>query len=176
MKKLCLSVAVMACVAASSFAGTITWGSADLGGTYSDGWLVELVEDVGLDGITITTLFDDHTIVGGDSFISTPITTAIAAGKGGTTWGDTFNAPGSSLALSDQVYSVIYNAATFGAATQFIIADASPYTLPATDIDAAYTVTSVSGSWRPITPVPEPGSIILFALGLVTLAARRKRR
>ncbi len=177
MKKFCLSAIVLACVACSSVAGTISWNyGGDLGGSYTAGWLVELIEDVDKDGIDITTMWDDHSITGDDAFITTPITTVIVNNKAGTYWGTTFSAPGSSLATSDRIYSVIYNASTFGAATQYQVVDSSPFTLPATDIDTDYIQSTVNGSWAPIVAVPEPGSIALFAIGLVTLAVRRKRR
>jgi hypothetical protein len=184
IKRVASLLAVLALIAGSSYGGTITWGYlGDLGGGYTAGWLVELIEDVNGNGIGIggiagsgSVLYDDRSFDQDDAFVGTPVTTTLQSGKTGTGWGTTFGAPGSTLALSDSVYTVIYNAASFAAATQYQVIDSSPYTLPASDIDAAYTVTSVSGSWAPIVPVPEPGSIALFALGLVTLAARRKRR
>ncbi|MBT3192299.1 MAG: PEP-CTERM sorting domain-containing protein [Verrucomicrobia bacterium] len=177
MKRIVLGVSMLALVAGSTFGGTITWSyGGDLGGAYSDGWVVELIEDVAQDGINITTMWDDHTITGDDAFISTPVTTALVDGKAGVVWSTPFSAPGASLASSDHIYTVIYNATSFGAATMYQVVDSSAYVLPATNIDADYTLSAApAGAWSPIVPVPEPGSIALFALGLVTLAARRKR-
>jgi hypothetical protein len=178
LKKIVLAVAVTVCFVSVSIAGTIQWGySGDLGVSYTAGWLVELIEDVAKDGVTVGTMYDDHTMTGGDSFISTPITTTLVNNKAGTFWGTSFGSPGASLELGDNIYTVIYNASTFAAATQYQVVDASPYVLPASDVNATYSQGNPpAGTWAPIVPVPEPGTIMLFALGLVTLVARRKRR
>ena len=184
MRKLNLWVALIMCSASVGTASVITWGyGADLGSGYTDGWLVELIEDVGKDGISIgglagsgSVMWDDRTLDGDDRFIDTPVQTVLATAWGWRGYSDTFSSPGSSIALGDNVYTVIYNASTFGAATEYIIVDSAPYALPSTDVPNTYSLTSVSGSWAPIVAVPEPGSIALFALGLVTLVARRKRR
>jgi len=180
VKKVLGLVAVASLMTATAgYAGLITWGfTGDLGVSYN-GYLVELVEDVGKDGFSITTLWDDHTITGGDEFISTPIQATIAGANKGAApyqWGASFTSPGASLTYSDNIYTVIYNASTFGAATQYQIVDATPYVLPAGDAPADYLSSTVSGSWAPIVAVPEPGSMILFGLGVATLALRRRKR
>jgi len=68
---------------------------------------------------------------------------------------------------------VIYDGATIGAATHYEIVDASPYVLPAADGDATYSMATVSNGWQ---PVPEPCTMALLGLGLVTLAGRSIRR
>ena len=184
MKKIGFVGLLAIVLAGSSHAGTITWGYfGDLGGSYQAGWLVELVEDVNKDGIQLgggagsgMALYADRSTDSDDTFVTTPVTKALSSGKSGTNWGTTFDSPGSSLALGDNVYSIIYNADSFANATQYIIVDSSPYALPSFNNDADYIQTSLNGSWAPIVPVPEPGTMALFALGLMTLAARRKRR
>jgi hypothetical protein len=57
-----------------------------------------------------------------------------------------------------------------------MVIDMTPYSLPSSDIPDTYALSTSNDTWAPIVPVPEPGSVVLFALGLVTLAARRKRR
>lgn len=81
-----------------------------------------------------------------------------------------------------------FDASTEGAATEAgIIYGTSGWNvgavLPAPDNPAVlldYAQVQSSGSnngtgWQAVAPVPEPGTIMLFALGLVTLVARRKR-
>ncbi len=185
-----LGIVMIALAASTSFGGTIAWAYAsDLGGSYTAGWLVEIIEDVNQDGISIGGGLGSGMIMyrnpgdlsrahldGDDTWVTANITTTLQSGKTGTGWGTTFNAPGSSLATSDNIYTVIYNGATFESATQYRVVDASPFALPSTDIDADYAPGSVNGAWAPIVAVPEPGSMVLFALGIVTLAVRRKRR
>jgi len=159
-------------------AGTITWGyTADLGGSYSEGWLVELWEDVDKDNTggswyDSVSIWNDHTS-GGDDIFREPNTAALVSGKGGVYWGDSFSfGTGGDLKTNDWVFSVIYNAATFAGATQYQVVDTTPYALPINDIDADYRIGSVAGQWHNI--IPEPGTLTLLGLGLLTVGIRRR--
>ena len=182
MKSIAILVVLVACFATASFGGTIRWGyGGDLGAAYVNGWLVELIEDVDQDGIDIAAMWDDHSITGDDTFISTPVTTALVAGKAGVVWGAPFTSPGASLQLGDHVYTVIYNSSTFMGATMYQVVDAAPTPLPGFDVDTDYILSAApNGAWTAMgpvpDPVPEPGTIALLGLGLATLAVRRKRR
>ncbi len=185
MKKVILVLLVGIGVICSSLAGSIDWGyGSDLGGSYTEGWLVELIIDVNEDGIgSGSWYYNPNTtarwIDGDDDFASTPITsTLITGGRSGTTyWGSSFNiTPSSSPAFSNKVYTVIYDGTSYADASNYQVVDSTPYSLPTDDGPATYSQTSVSGSWTPIVQVPEPASFMLFVVGLATLAIRRRKR
>ena len=155
------------CCALSANAGLISWiYGADLGVSYTAGWSVRLYEDVNQDG------FGGGFTIGADDVYSS-IETFLASGKSGVNWGDSFNSPGGSLALSDHVYTVIFNDAVVASATQYIIVDAATFVLPGTDVDSSYIPASVNGSWQ---AVPEPSTMALLGIGLATTAFVRKRK
>ena len=164
-KALAISACIIAC-ASACFGGTIQWafGGNLAGQGYSDGWVVALFEDTGNDGFGVGGVLDAN-----DQFVG--ITDTITTGKSGQGWGTTFGAPAGTLALGDHVFSVIFDSAVVNTG-HYKIADAAPFQLPLTDQDASYVVTSVSGSWQ---AVPEPSSVALFGLGLVTMGFLRRR-
>lgn len=168
---------VLTSVATGARAGTITWGSANLGAGYTAGWLVALYEDVSKDGWDSTSINVSNGSTGGDdTFLG--FTTSLTIGKSGTIWGSSFSAPGGSLTFNDHIYSVLFNAPTMAAATQYKVTTLttqgnSYYQLPATDIDGAY-VTSTMGSFQ---AVPEPATFLLFGIGgMGAWMVRRKNR
>ncbi len=83
-----------------------------------------------------------------------------------------------------------FDASTVGAATEvgFIwdttwitpapLASAIDRDIDYTTVSASLTYggTEFSGAWQSVAPVPEPGTMALFALGVVTLAASRRRK
>jgi hypothetical protein len=178
-----IAVAVVMSIMMSSMgmAATITWGSADISGsagafTYQTGWVVALYEDVDKDGWSSSLINSDGTTTSDDLWLGTT-TTLIAGGKSGTYWLDTFSAPSGALALSDRVYSVVFNASAIGDATHYQVTTLSGqgnswFELPGTEIDDTYTTQTV-GDWQ---VVPEPGTMVLFGLGLMAIAAKTRKR
>jgi len=86
------------------------------------------------------------------------------------------------LGIGSDVFTIIVNAATLGIATDWAPFTgggtvAGIFTIPDYGFDVAfnYDAGSVgSGDWLAI--VPEPGTMALFGLGLLTLATRLRRR
>jgi hypothetical protein len=90
--------------------------------------------------------------------------------------------------LSRDVYVRLYNATTIGAATYYVnlgVSGSTDYlvtTAAGASVQDAYTAEGVSGitgdssargTW---IAIPEPGTMILFGLGSLVIAARRKFR
>ena len=94
-----------------------------------------------------------------------------------------FDPSGVSIAGGDEVYTVIFNASTFGAATMYCILEdgLTATTLPGSfDPPAAYDPTSsdggnVAGDWVSIA-VPEPSVLAFLGIGGVLVAVRRMRK
>lgn len=84
------------------------------------------------------------------------------------------------LGKASSIYSVIWNNADWSKATAYAIIDDNPFLIPTygeTDIEVPYNAGNVlkgmkgqGGDW---VAVPEPASLALFGLGLVTVAIRR---
>jgi hypothetical protein len=175
MKKVCL-IGLMLSLFTSSQAGTIDWASADLGAGYTAGWVIALYEDVDKDGWNAASISSAGLTDSDDAFLS--ITTALGIGKAGTSWLDSFAAPSGDLTFNDRIYSVLFNASSIAAATQYQVTTMTSqgnswYELPSTDIDAGYTTTTMSG-WQ---AVPEPATFLLFGMGgFGAWLIRRKNR
>jgi hypothetical protein len=169
IKKIVLGLLITTCFASGLMAGSITWGSSDLGTGYTAGWLVALYEDVSKDGWDATAIGIGGLTDSDDIYLG--VTTVLTIGKGGSLWGDSFSAPSGSMAYSDRLFSVIFNATTIADATQYKITTMTAgafagggnawFELPSTDVDATYKTTTV-GDWQ---AVPEPATAMLLALG-----------
>ncbi len=180
MKKLTLLIIALL-ITATAQAGTISWNSANFA-SLTDGWLVALYEDVSGDGFDATTInYSTGATDSDDVYLGLTYTTAISSGKSGTGWGTSFSAPGGDLALGDSIITVIFNSAALdGSATTAWYSDGFAGTLsdngfgqamlPATNIDATYTVTSIAA-------VPEPATALLFGIGgMGAWIVRRNKR
>ncbi len=164
-----LSIIIALLIGMSASATTISWNSADLTGQITGvqaGWIVALYEDVDKDGWDATSiLFSTGATDSDDTLLN--VTTFLSSGKAGTIWGDSFSAPSGDMATSDNLVSVVFNAATIAGATEYWYTSAfttingttgagGSYQLPGSDILDTYTTISV---------VPEPATAMLLALG-----------
>lgn len=180
-----ITVLLLVC---SAHAGQIEWSTLDLGGGYSAGWLVILVEDVSEDGfddiylsadLTGLVFTDPGTLNIGDDTDEAGITTALSVGsKTGTAFGTPFQSTESGdIAWGDSIYTIILNSDDISTATQYITMDSSPYELPDTDVDDTilYPEEAPYGSWQDLNVVPEPGTMGLMALGLAVIGLRKRK-
>jgi hypothetical protein len=170
MKKI-VGIGMVIAMLTSGAYGALTWGySEDLltwDATIQNGWLVQMYQDVDANSsLNSITEFDQlsgaPTGAGvSDDVLLSSFTAALQENTkdGSIAWTVDF-ASWSSL-YNDDVYSVIYNAASIGAATQAVVVDASPFTLPGAD-PGTYSLSSVNNTW---VAVPEPATFLMFALG-----------
>jgi hypothetical protein len=188
MKKILLTIACLLTSLAMVQAVHLNWAwdsnvtpSSDINGTSfaSDtflgfGWVIQLVEyDSGYSNLQI-----------GDSG------NVMAAGSLGPNTGvpfKSYSSPGTDVDNSGTVYVRIYNATSVGDATHYVNlgvnGGAGYHTMAATGADPedatfegmsdTTTDPQARGSW---IAIPEPGTIILFGLGALVIAARKKFR
>jgi hypothetical protein len=185
MKKILLTMACLLTSLAMVQAIQLTWSysSADdpsqdpsgtaLGYPTGYGWVIQLVE---YDGG-----YADGKTGAGTVLASGVLSGAPLAGRT-VSFGQAVD-----LANGANVYARIYNGASFGAATHYVNMGVSGgavyHTMAATGVvpeDAAFEGFSgttldpqANGSW---IAIPEPGTIILFGLGGLIIAARKKFR
>ena len=168
MKTKLVLVSLFSALALNAFSGTIDWLSINLGGTngYGNGWLVALYEDVSKDGWDASMINVANGSTDSDDAYLGITTNLFAIPTVVEQWASSFSAPAGSLAVNDRIYSLLFNASTMVAATQYKVTTMTSqgnswYQLPATDTDATYTTTAM-GSWQAI---PEPTTFLLFAMG-----------
>jgi len=155
----------------NGLSGTVTWGSDDLGSSYSESWLVALYKDVDKDGWSTSVISTDGSTNSDDLFLGITTTLVLNQKNSQYFWGDSFSAPGGSLVFGDYVYSVLFNSTTIAAATQYKVTTLTDgiysgggnawFQLPGSDTDATYKTTAMS-DWQVI---PEPATALLFVLG-----------
>jgi hypothetical protein len=172
-------IIIMVCLACFGVAkgATLQWyfDGDDIGNGVQDGWLVAMYQDVdGLTDLSSLVFYSNDSNNSGD--VTTSLSSTITGGAGNHYWESLGNThPGGMYA-----YSVIFNAASLGSASQFLVVDATPFLIPSitlpTQIDF-YTPTTVSGTWQNIQAVPEPATFLLFGMGgLGAWLIRRKQR
>lgn len=168
MKIKLLIISLFSALALNAVSGTIDWLSTNFGGGngYGNGWLVALYEDVSKDGFDASMINVANGSTDSDDAYLGITTNLFAIPTVVEQWGSSFSAPAGSLAANDRLYTVLFNASTMAAATQYKVTTMTSqgnswYALPATDIDATYTTTALS-NWQ---AVPEPATFMLFGMG-----------
>ncbi|MDP6809190.1 MAG: PEP-CTERM sorting domain-containing protein [Kiritimatiellia bacterium] len=173
-----------AAIAMTLFAGvsladtTYDWGhGSDLGSGW-DGYLVYLYSS---SGTTLPTAINgDLSTDSGFSTVSGITDTIADGGKAGYIYtGVTFDVGATGdVAADDYVISVVFDTGgpIVAGATQWTYlngAIATPYQVADTTNPEQFATTGSGNGWT--TVVPEPSSIALFGLGLITLAAGSRR-
>lgn len=172
MKKLMFVCVCGLFVSSIASASLIDWASTQLsndpevGASLQDGWLVRMYVDTSKDntgswyndlrldgtgGVTSTGLTSDDQFIGEfgelDYFIA---------------WVQLNPKTNINVADNSHVYSVIFNAATIGSATQFVVADSSPFDVGVHDPAIAYDLgSSIAGDYQAI---PEPTVMALIGV------------
>lgn len=135
--------------------------------TIQTGWLMQMYHDVDADSVLSEIRFDPNgaTAEGtghSDDVLLGAFTTTLTTDKGGNViWGQNFIPGDWAFLQSEDVYSVLFNAATINDATHAVIIDASPFTLPGVD-PATYSLGSVNNTWHAI---PEPATALMLIVG-----------
>ena len=118
------------------------------------------------DGTFMTALIDNNKHAATDMTLSTG---AILLDKDMTSW-----LPGQEKTL----FMVIFNASTFGTATQFKLTDAITDELSAGQTTFNFGSGGASSPFAlaPWQPVPEPATMALLGIGIVAVGLRRRRK
>jgi hypothetical protein len=106
-----------------------------------------------------------------DDLLLSSYTASLTLSKGNMVWGT--DIPAWSELYNDNVYSVIYNAATIGGSDFAVVVDAASFTLAGAD-PATYSQLAVNNNW--VAAVPEPTTFMLlgFGGGLAWLVRKRQ--
>lgn len=113
----------------------------------------------------------------GDAWKSTVLTHASTASSFFST---VYDNSAIGLSGSDYAFSVIFNTTTYGevsTATKYAVIDNAPFDVPTPGAQDPYFIYNAGGTtqsdWK--TLVPEPTTMALLGVGILTLAARRRK-
>lgn len=190
IKKVTIAIAVMVGMLTPALAATIQWDGTVLDSGATAAWSTYTVYMYQVaDSVTPTlpsAILTDGSTDQADSILSSTATSFINVIAGaGATWASSDHTD-SGLGFTDYegedyyVFSVVFNTTTFddlSTASQYIIVDDQPTEIedPEFDPNIPYAAgTASSGEWQDV--VPEPGTMALFGIGLLTLATRRRKR
>jgi hypothetical protein len=150
---------------ASMVSASLNWefGGTTLGSGYTNGWLVSMYKDVNNDtSLSSLIIYNDGTLSSSDD-VSASITTTVKEYEGNFYW-QRYN-----IATPGQfhAYSVVFNATNFASASKYLVVDSATVLLSRTDdiYNDTYSIASNSGTWKNIQAIPEPTTLLLFAIG-----------
>jgi len=179
-KKCMVVIASLIMISMSGYSAlTLNWSSTSPNlatpiPTIQVGWLVQMYQDVSANtALGSITSFDSMGVETGgntgDDQLLGSFTTTITSSKGVFQFGA--NNLNATAIAGASVYTVIFNNAAVGGASQAWVMDATP-TVLASSGSASYSLPLVN--FGPIAVVPEPSSIALIGIGLAVIALRRR--
>lgn len=145
---------------------TLDWSfTGTLGASYTDGWLVNMYQDVNNDTVLGSLVFYNNGTLSATNDTVAFQTTVQSDGSV-----KYFESLGLVTPGLFTAYTVIFNAATFGGvggATQYIILDSTKKSIPDAGGNnlADYSLATVSGTWQNVQAIPEPATFMLFGIG-----------
>ena len=167
MKKIMIIAAVVAFSAITN-AATVTWSALATGTKLSDGSVASGVVAYLFEGALSDSVLDS--IAAGTWDGSGSIASANAAANGAI-----MKAGIGSYENTTKTFSmVLFDAATYGAATEFKYAEVPDVVFVTANKTANFTTALSGASWTAVA-VPEPTSGLLMLVGLAGLALRRRR-
>ena len=167
MKKIMIIAAVVAFSAITN-AATVTWSALATGTKLSDGSVAAGVVAYLFEGALSDSVLDS--IAAGTWDGSGSIASANAAANGAI-----MKAGIGSYENTTKTFSmVLFDAATYGAATEFKYAEVPDVVFVTANKTANFTTALSGASWTAVA-VPEPTSGLLMLVGLAGLALRRRR-
>ena len=167
-------IALLAFLSVASISNaTLNWFyTGSIGTGYGDGWLVSMYKDVNVDTtLSNLVIYTDGSLSSTDDTVAFQ-TSVIAEGT------DRYFSASGLVTPGFTAYSVVFNSTNFASATQYIILDAAKHAIPnAEGINIVdYAIGSNSGTWKNIQAVPEPTTVLLFAIGGIgSWIVRRKQ-
>jgi hypothetical protein len=144
----------------------------------SDGWLVAMYQDTNGDNAGAwyneLSLSPDGEVAStsgvtqDDAYLSTYVAYLSYNPSGSTGEELQYGTSYGGVTDNADVYTVIYNASSVGLASQFVVADSSPFNVESGEITPHfYTVSGIAGDWQAIPEPAVAGLIVIFGGGML---------
>jgi hypothetical protein len=184
MKKIPNLLVIFLLTAAITNASLVNWTSTDLssdpevGAALQAGWLVALYQDVNEDNSGASSWYNELRLDGSGGVTSSGVTSDdIFLGYTSSleffiAWIQLKTVTNVDVDDNIDVYTVIFDQTTMGAASSFVVADANPYDVGANDPAVDYNLgSSIAGEFQAIPEPAVASFILIFGGGL--LVSRR---